>query len=520
MGDIYKFQAYHDPWMDNGLELLYTLIKNIEKQFPQVVKAYLDPYRLVLEIQDRERFVNILESLLERHIKGHLFYFSERSGEKRLVIKPFVGFNQQPPRQRPPLYQPEKMGSFLQAIFSPPSQRRREEISCSLCGLVIPDTVEKLTLSVYPFVTKTRALSGVRTRWNEGGLRGITEHSPVCLRCYFIGSLTWADSALLYRCDIGGPNGNAIICLPFPPALNLVSLHRQKEEYRPSLETGVRSSNVRVPIKDWEEAPPGQYTLLLAFLEKLMADIIARRESEDLFGEVRRRIPDGWLILSIPQGKMKNITVQELILEEEVVRLLKDFIEEGVLPYREVLGELWMTDEEGRPLKDRELIESVREDLAAAVLFNDFDKFALPFIPKPRRRLAFSWGEEGVEGRLEKIIKTWRWKMNQEELEVVKKAGRALARIAADRKQPAMLYGLERACSSSDLLEILKEASHRLIGMDPGSMQYISLDALEQLTEKVHEASGDARKLTDLKNTLAIFAGIQYAKETLRGGES
>lgn len=49
--------------------------------------------------------------------------------------------------------------------------------------------------------------------------------------------------------------------------------------------------------------------------------------------------------------------------------------------------------------------------------------------------------------------------MDAQTLEIVKKAGRALARIAASKKQPVLLYALERVRSSSDLLEVLKEVS-------------------------------------------------------------
>jgi hypothetical protein len=103
--------------------------------------------------------------------------------------------------------------------------------------------------------------------------------------------------------------------------------------------------------------------------------------------------------------------------------------------------------------------------------------------------------------------------MDAQMLEVVKKAGRALARIAASRKQPVLLYALERVRSASDLLEVLKEGVHRLIGLEAEEMRYLSLDALEQLTELLHQI--DARQFADLKNTLIIFAGIAYAKDVM-----
>jgi hypothetical protein len=122
-----------------------------------------------------------------------------------------------------------------------------------------------------------------------------------------------------------------------------------------------------------------------------------------------------------------------------------------------------------------------------------------------------------VEGIVENLVALWRWSnMDAQTLEVVKKAGRALARIAASRQQPVLLYALERVRSASDLLEVLKEGVHRLIGLEAEKMRYISLDALEQLTELLHQVT-DARQFADLKNTLIIFADIAYAKDTMAG---
>jgi uncharacterized protein (DUF2252 family) len=104
--------------------------------------------------------------------------------------------------------------------------------------------------------------------------------------------------------------------------------------------------------------------------------------------------------------------------------------------------------------------------------------------------------------------------MDAQALEVVKKAGRALAAIAASRKQPVLLYHLERVRSVSDLLEVLKEGVHRLISLKADKRCNISSDALEQLTEQLRQIS-DARQFADLKNTLIIFAGIAYAKHTM-----
>lgn len=111
----------------------------------------------------------------------------------------------------------------------------------------------------------------------------------------------------------------------------------------------------------------------------------------------------------------------------------------------------------------------------------------------------------------------------QEHLDTVRKAGSALAEIAASRRQPVVLYGLERVRSRSDLLVVLKEAVHRLIGLSADDMRYISVAALEELVQLLNR---EEVPFEDLKNTLFVFAGVAYARKTMaqsrgqQGGEA
>lgn len=277
-----------------------------------------------------------------------------------------------------------------------------------------------------------------------------------------------------------------------------------------------------VQSEEEREVREGRYSLLLAFLERTLSEIAEKEESTDLFAEAQRRISDGWLFITIPQGRLKNITAHDLVLDEPTLRLLVKLVEQDKLPYAYMISEIWLSDEKGKSLGDETL--SLHENLSRAILTDDFDLFANAFVPKPRRQLRFPFV---VGDEVETLVQLWRWSnMNAETLEIVKKAGRALAVIAASRKQPVLLYALERVRSGSDLLEVLKEGVHRLIGLEAEEMQYISLDALEQLTELIHQTT-DARQFADLKNTLTVFAGIAYAKnvmvqsrQTQQGGES
>jgi len=504
----------NDVWIDNGLELFGCLVERIQSQHPQVVQVCWDLEALVITVLNTQRFEELLDEAIQQHFQNTIFYTSEKDGVKRSLLKPFVGFNQQPPDQRPPLYQDTQRLQFLQKVLNNPTlQKRGENRGCPLCGEPLVGGVE-LTLSVYPFVTKIRALSGARSKWIDKGLVGFTQYLTVCHRCYFLGSLVWADDALLYLCDIGGSDGSATILLPAPMAGSLKHIHEVKSSYRPK--HGERRTNVRFKPREAQageerNVQDGSYSLLLAFLERTIDEVAEKIEDADLFAEVQRRVSEGWLILSIPQGRLKNISAHNLILDSPTLQLLTKLVEQGTLPYAHCLSEIWMTDEKGKRLQD--FVPALHEQMAKAILTNDFELFAKVFIPKPRRQLRFSFS---VESTVENIVNLWRWSnMDAQALEVVKKAGCALAAIAASRKQPVLLYHMERVRSASDLLEVLKEGVHRLMGLEADEMRYISLDALEQLTERLHQTP-DARQFADLKNTLIIFAGIAYAKRTMR----
>ena len=509
-----RWNLRNDAWIDNGLELFGHLVESIQNQHPQVVQVCWEPEALVVTIHDPQRFVELLDDALQQQIESTLYYTLVKDGERRSLLKPFVGFNQQPAGQYPPIFQDTKRKQFLQKMLNDSKpQKRGESKSCPLCGEPL-GSEEKLTLSVYPFVTKIRALSGARSKWLDKGLVGFTEYLTVCPRCYFLGSLVWADDALLYLCDIGGSDGYATILLPAPMAGNLKHIHEVKSSYRPK--HGERRTNVRFKPREAQageerNVQDGSYSLLLAFLERTIHEIAEKiDDATDLFAEVQRRVSEGWLIIFIPQGRLKNISAHNLILDSPTLRLLARLVEQGTLPYAHCLSEIWVTDEKGKRLQD--FVPTLHEQMAKAILTDDFELFAKAFIPKPRRQLRFPFSIESI---VENIVNLWRWSnMNAQALEVVKKAGRALAAIAASRKQPVLLYNLERVRSVSDLLEVLKEGVHRLIGLEADEMRYISLDALEQLTEQLHQIS-DARQFADLKNTLIIFAGIAYAKHTM-----
>jgi len=502
------FPALNDPWLDNGLEVLHKAIKDIKTQHKGVLgKLLLEPDRLAFEILEEEYLLDLLDKLFENWFIGRLHYWSEKRGEKKLVLKQFVTFNRQPQSQFPKLFIETKRRELIRNALTPPS---KDGELCPVCGAGSKQW-EKLTLSVHPMATKIKSLSGVRTRITDKGLKGLSEHFRICPRCYLRGALAWLDNGLIYRTFIG--RRLSAVLVPAPLNLDLSRLSELKDRFRRQLRLQDGRSNVKVIIRRGkqvvEESPPAENSILLAFLERLLHDILA--EVKGSFLDVRRSISEGWQVFVIPIGPLKNVVAKELILDDPTIRLLKDCVEVKLRPYQDIIASMWLVDERtNRFITDE--VDELREKLSKAVLENDFSSFASLFVPRPRRNLAYRWE---TEESMEKFVEHWRRNyMDEERLGVIKKVGRALAQISAERKSPTLLYALERARSPKDLLEVLSQASHRLIGLEADKLQYISLEGLEKLTDILSEIN--LSEFREVKNTLMIFAGLEWARRIRR----
>lgn len=529
----------NDPWLDNGLERWARLLEHVSQQHPGLIQIEWHSEGLMVSMMgdDVNALVSMLNDALKQQIMPNLYSIQKTSqGEQKKRLLGFIGFNQQPPNQWPQLYSDQRRREeLLRAVF-------QEDVSvsrtCPLCSSPIGRAPPNLTLSVYPLVTKNKAFSGARTRWAGSGFEGRPTNVSVCPRCYLLGALTWADDALLYLCGMGRDRNNklAVVILPAPPEPDLITLHRQKEEYRERLrhERGPRSNvyfrppHAEYTGKQAEEGEQegkktpvreGRFSLLLAFLEQTLHEVAQKSYGQPFQMDViRRQIPNGWLFISIPQGRMKNVNVHDLLLDDPTLQLLARLVEADVQPYAQIMAQLALQDDEGKPLPDEQL--EMREAMAQGLLTNSFATFARAFLPRPRQRLRL-YGSS--ENHIFTLVKEWRWKGMEEQIETIRKAAYALARIAASRRQPVILYQLERVRTRKDLLSVLQQATHRLIGMDAQDMRYIPINDIEDLVQLVCK---DTVPFEDLKNTIFVFAGVEYARKvrakekSSQGGES
>ena len=552
----FSLPIYHDFWMDNGLENFYILLKEIQDNFPNVVEVELLPEALHLEINDGKRFAELAANAIETRRDSHVFYW-EADGETGVSVNKKKSFI--------PLQYAKKVGNrnslkekaynysgaveiFTQALSFSKGRGKRKR--CLLCESEFSGKVTAFKQAIYPMVTKTKAFSGTRTKIGADGVSaaGLTYNfDNICPWCYLTGVLEWADKGLIYRSFIGmkpQKPGISVVLLPAQRFPDLQRLHEIKQNYVPLLNMQDKTSNLKIRVqrthKDdgsvdepseevspspdlsfrerieyQEQFPDAKYTMLLGFYEHLIFRIATETKRID-FDTVQRRITDSWLVLEIPEGTVKNIRLYRLVVDNEQIRALARFVEANACFYAQFVGTLWLAGDDGKPLKDTDARTAIRETMAQAFLEDNFNRFAQIFLPSKKYRLVIS--NEAGEA-LEKILQIWRWErmsLEPEKLETVKKAGRAVAKVAG--KNLSLYYSIERARSLNELLEALAQVGHKLIGLEAEELKYVSLESIEKLVELLHQVSEQPRLLEDVRNTLTIFAAVAYAQQTFHGG--
>lgn len=526
-----EMPIYHDVWMDNGIENLHWMLCSIQKQERGILQTNIEADGLEVEVFNSKRLKELLEDAIRTSRDKYIFYWDEDSKTKIKVNrkKAFVAIQYASKDQKTgrnklkeKIFKDEGIGEVLEELLEEFNWKERK--TCVLCGRAYHVSTSNLHQAVYPFSTKIKSLSGVRTKVSSSGaISGMTENfKHLCPICYLVGALEWADPAIIYRCFVGGqkPEKRFSVVL-LPSESNLSKLKEVKESLRWQIEPLAQNkvSNIRVKIRgrddEQERLPIAKFTLLLGFLENFLRDYAAKKEVLDYY-DCRRKISENWIALEIPEGQVKDIKVYPLIVENDFLRLLVTLIESEHCPYHDFLGPLWLRDSEGKPA-DSAIQDEVREELACSLITDNFDSFASNFVPRRKNSLVIY---PSARETLEQIMKEWRWHkmgLKEEDLELVKKAARVIAK--AGENSPSILYKLERARGLTEFLDALTQVSHKIIGMEAKEVQYLSMDSVEKLVEMLHSKGDDPHAFKDLRNTLVIFASVEWGKGIFRGGK-
>ncbi len=496
-----QIPKYNDVWMDNGVETLYRLLKDAQDSSFSV---NIKDNSLIITVADFAKFKEAV-GVAVKNKRSNLIVVKEdkKLGETKQVKKDYILIQEGTKIKgkvafKEELYNEKTAAGTVKKIFDLIVEEGTR--ACIVCGRPFSKSVKKLQQAAYPFVTKIKSLSGVRS-YKDGEFYSFKEYfEDFCPTCYLTGIVEWSDDGIVYRTV---PGEKSTLFLPrFNSLENLVKF---KESYRPLLNKNSRYRNIRVKEGSEEtENPPGSFSTLLCFYEKFFSYV----DRKDVVGE-------SWAMMEVPFGAVKNVKLNVINLDELVLQVIKMLSEEDTSIYKEIIAEMFFfyDNPKGAPV-DWDLTGEIRENLSEAILKDDFRSFARNLLPRKGGRVGYS---KDTRQNLEDLIYIWRLKnmgLNEEQLKTIKSAGRTIA--AASKDHRSLLYKLDKAKDKTGLLGALRQVSRRIAGLKPEEKEkyrgFIYPPALEEIVSMLEKHEADNKFIEDIKNTLVIFSCVEFSR--------
>jgi len=499
-----NFKFNHDPWLDNGLEFLYTLLRDNQDDLGIEVKV--DNLGVTVIPSNTEDFFQEFGRLIEG-IRSNLVVKVEdkKTGERKEIKKDFILIQEGKKLGgivafKEDIYNTDKSKKVVNEIFD--LIKSDGDNCCILCGERFSKPYKKLQQASYPFVTKIKSLTGVRS-YKDGDVYSFREYfTNLCPRCYLLGILVWADDGLVYRTF---PRGKSFLFLPNHKTLE--ELFEFKQSYRGILNNSGRYSNIRVHRgADDVENTPGEYSTLLCFYEKFLNEI-----------EGDGYLTNEWNVAHIPLGTVKNVKYDTVVLSEFIIETLRNVIrgDNDISIYSEIMKKVFFFNDKpkGSPV-DFDITRTIQENLSKAFLTDDFRKFARELLPRKGGHVGFS---KETRDYLEELIYIWRWKkmgIPKEELDTLKSVGNIIA--IASSKNLSLLYKLDKTRNLEDFWSVLREISRKTLGFKEDERSKIKPTALDGLIQLVKTYEDKWKEIRDL---LVVYSSMYYSIKTRKGGD-
>jgi len=507
--DIIKkisIQKFNDIWLDNGLATFYKFLGGLEEENEENVLKTLDLTSLGLEysFEDRHEFIKLLKSIIESKIGDMLVEVENGdTGEIKEVKKDHILIQEKKKiggkvSFKEDIFDKNKIENVISIIYD---NLEEGDKSCFFCGRKFKSKVKSLQQASYPFVTKIKSLSGIRS-YTGKGLR-LTEYiADYCPQCYFIGISEWLDESMVYRTI---PGEKSIIILPQMERLD--ELVRLKNSYIGILNNTKRWSNIKIDVnKDDVENTPGRYTTLISFYENFIREIHPDKSA------------NRWFIIEIPLGSVKNPKYYEITFDETIMNLFYTLLlEEHYFFYREFVKLFYaFYNDPKRGIRDFDREHTLHEQLCEAVTYNNFSLFCDAFLP--RKGIHIGIPKEAYE-ILEKIIKIWRLeKMNIENkgeyLKTLQMASHSIANLIGTRI--GLFFKLEKAKNPSEFLAALQEITRRnIIDSESGigKVYKTSIEKVAELIIQKYDEKDGKQFFNDTKNIILIYASLRKKTE-------
>ncbi len=493
--------SLNDVWMDNGVETLYRILEEAEDASFTV--QLLDN-SLIIAIKDFGKFKKAIGIAIKNRRSNLIIKDKDKKlGEVRQVKKDYILIQEGTKIEgkvafKEEIYNEETTADTVSKIFDFVNGKGKS--NCVVCGRPFAKPVKKLQQASYPFVTKVKSLSGVRS-YKDGEVYSLKEYfEDFCPSCYLRGILEWTDDAAIYRTVPG--EGSMLL---LPQMNNLEELATFKKSYRCLLNKNARYRNIRVKEGTEEtENTAGTFSTLLCFYEKF-------------FFEISRKgvVGNSWGVIEIPFGAVKNIKFYSLNLKDATLQVIKDLSDEAVGLYSGVIASTFFFNDnpKGSPI-DWTLTAETRENLSESLLKDDFYSFAKNLLPQKGRHLGFY--KDTME-YLEKLIYLWRLKkmgLDEKDLSTLKSAGKTIAAVSKDHQ--TLLYRLDKAKDKTTLLNALRQVSRRIAGLKPEEKKeknaFLYPPALEETVMMLEKHESEKNFIEDMKNTLVIFSCVELSR--------
>lgn len=493
---------YNDVWMDNGVETLYGLLKEAQDGSFSV---RIDNNSLIISVSDFAKFKESV-GVAVKNRRSNLIVVEEdkKLGETKQVKKDYILIQEGTKLKgkvafKEGLYNEKTAADTVKKIFDLIAEEGTR--TCVVCGKPFSKPMKKLQQAAYPFVTKIKSLSGVRS-YKDGDFYSFKEYfEDFCPTCYLTGIVEWLDDGIVYRTI---PGEKSTLFLPrFNSLKNLVKF---KESYRPLLNKNSRYRNIRVKIDSEEiENPSGSFSTLLCFYEKFFS----YADRKDVVGE-------SWAMMDVPFGAVKNVKLNQIYLDESVLQVIKELSEENISIYKGIIAELFFfyDNPKGAPV-DWGLTGEIRENLSEAILKDDFRSFARNLLPRKGGRVGYS---RDTRQNLEDLIYIWRLKnmgVPKEKLDTIKSVGNIVAK--ASKNNPSLLYKLDKTRTIDEFWSVLREISRKLIGFEDSDKKMIKPTALDGLIQLVKDHESKWKEIRDL---LVVYSSMYHSIGGRKEGEA
>lgn len=493
----------HDPWMVNGIETLYRLLTDLNG-----CQVTLWNDSLEIKILDDDLFIKDFSDRIKSMQDSIIFFKKEdENGLVRYIRKDYVLLQ---------YGKAENRNILKEKIFLDPEERLTAIFSnldtgnkiCIFCGRSFKKKIDNVKQAVYPFTTKIRSLSGVRTLKDN--------FDNLCPICYLIGTLEWLDEGIVYRSFLG-PSSRKYSLMLLPFEMDLKRLHEAKNHYIETLDGENQSVSNVIKIrmtKEGEKRFPteGEYTTVIKFFEEFIDRILHEYDQKELeydglLDEIERIICKEWVSIDIPSGTVKNIKVNSLILKDDVLQLFVRLQNNSVKIYNDIIDKIGMYDKKNKLSYDDTI--NFKNNAAKLILEDNFRKFSRMFLPG--RNLVKFFGNLTD---IDKLIFYWRLtKMNvEEELVNLKGASKAFAKLT--KNHASILYAMDKAKTKADFFRAFEQASKRLIGLKTDERKGVYPHPIENVADLIYKSDEDKWKI--IRDALIVYTSINYSKEIYR----